>query len=67
MLDELEYDCYFQGQGRLFRLTGCFDAQWEIKTWSNVVCTRRRDPLLDVLESFRATSASLYALAVPFV
>lgn len=67
MLDDLEYDCFFQGQGRLFRLTGCFTPQWDIKTWSNVVCTRRRDPLLSVLESFRATPATLYALSAPSV
>jgi hypothetical protein len=66
MLDDLEYDCFFQGQGRLFRLTGCFTPQWDIKIWSNVVCTRRSDPLLSVLESFRATLAR-YAVSASSV
>eukprot|EP00607_Mallomonas_marina_P008161 CAMPEP_0182423450 /NCGR_PEP_ID=MMETSP1167-20130531/9466_1 /TAXON_ID=2988 /ORGANISM="Mallomonas Sp, Strain CCMP3275" /LENGTH=296 /DNA_ID=CAMNT_0024602457 /DNA_START=212 /DNA_END=1102 /DNA_ORIENTATION=- len=40
-LSQLQYDCYFEGQGQLWKLTGCWDAEFEIRRWSNVMCLRR--------------------------
>lgn len=49
-----------QGQGRVFRLTGCWHPKLELWEWSNVLCTRRTDPFRDVLEkSFRARGGQL--------
>ncbi|KAG2450962.1 hypothetical protein HYH02_004234 [Chlamydomonas schloesseri] len=39
-LDQLGYDCYFDGP-KLHRLTGCWEPGFEIKDWSNVVCAVR--------------------------
>eukprot|EP00543_Licmophora_paradoxa_P011052 CAMPEP_0202476622 /NCGR_PEP_ID=MMETSP1360-20130828/93515_1 /ASSEMBLY_ACC=CAM_ASM_000848 /TAXON_ID=515479 /ORGANISM="Licmophora paradoxa, Strain CCMP2313" /LENGTH=1218 /DNA_ID=CAMNT_0049103835 /DNA_START=54 /DNA_END=3708 /DNA_ORIENTATION=+ len=40
-LDDLGFTCYFLGQGRLFRLTGCWIDNFEIHRWSNVGCVHR--------------------------
>lgn len=43
-LDERQFVCYFAGQSRLFRLTGCWvDVLYEIYEWSNVVCAHRSE------------------------
>lgn len=40
-LSRFKYDCYFEGQARLWKLTDCWDAAYEIRRWSNVMCLRR--------------------------
>eukprot|EP01041_Mallomonas_annulata_P005844 gene5844-11804_t len=40
-LANMNYDCYFEGQGRLWKLTGCWSSAYEIRKWSNVMCLRR--------------------------
>lgn len=52
LLDDVGYDCWFQGQRRLFRITGCYVPQWETKAWSNVVCANRRDSYHSVLTQY---------------
>ena len=37
MMDGYGLDCYFQGNGRLWRLTGCWDNAYESHWWSNVM------------------------------
>ena len=41
---EFEMDCYFQGNGRLWPLSGCWDNAYEFHWWSNVMCVKREDP-----------------------
>ncbi|KAJ1634411.1 hypothetical protein T492DRAFT_1134135 [Pavlovales sp. CCMP2436] len=36
------YDCYFAGVARTYRITGCWDAAFEIRRWSNIVCAHRK-------------------------
>ena len=42
--ENFEMDCYFQGNGRLWPLTGCWDVAYEFHWWSNVMCLKRDDP-----------------------
>ena len=38
-------ECFFMGQNRLWPISGkCWDPQYEIKEWSNVLCILRSDP-----------------------
>jgi len=54
-LDRDGYECYYAGQNRVWRLTGCLDATFESrKTFANVVCVLRSDIFFDVFESFEA-------------
>jgi hypothetical protein len=59
MLDDSGYDCFFMGNGRLFRITGCWAPDLEFKGWSNVMCTRRGDELLQVFEGYRKWANAL--------
>lgn len=47
------YICYFEGQGRLFRLNGFLDPLFEIHEWSNIICIHRNDVWFQVLDGFR--------------
>ena len=38
------YDCYWQGQRRLWPITGCWHNRYEFHNWSNVMCLLREDP-----------------------
>ena len=38
------YDCYWQGQARLWPITGCWHDNYEFHNWSNVICLLREDP-----------------------
>ena len=40
-LDGLSYDCYWAGQRRLFPITGCWDARYAARGWSNIACAHR--------------------------
>lgn len=40
---EANYDCYFIGQMRLWKVTGCWHPLWETKVRSNVMCLLRQD------------------------
>lgn len=44
-LEELEFICYFAGQGQLFKVTGtCWiNDLYEIRMWSNVACVHRSE------------------------
>jgi hypothetical protein len=48
--DSFGWDCYMDGDPQLSRLTGCWDARYEFKHWSNVVCFKRDEtPLADTI------------------
>jgi len=43
-LDYYGYDCYFEGQNRLWYITGtCWNSLYEFHQWSNVICILRND------------------------
>ena len=42
-MDRYGYDCYFEGQPTLTRLTRCWREDYEFRSWSNVVCVDRND------------------------
>ncbi|KXZ46826.1 hypothetical protein GPECTOR_40g560 [Gonium pectorale] len=40
-MDDLGYVCFYDGP-RLFKISGtCWDARYEIKKWTNIVCVAR--------------------------
>jgi hypothetical protein len=53
-LDGYGYDCYFQGIGRLWKITGknCWSNLYEFHNWSNVMCVRRDDVWYHSLQRF---------------
>lgn len=43
-LDLYGYDCYFEGQNKLWYITGtCWNSLYEFHQWSNVICILRND------------------------
>ena len=40
------YDCYLAQHFMLLQLTGCWDAAYEFKDWSNVLCVPRDNTAL---------------------
>ena len=43
MLDERDgFTCYWAGEARLWRITGCWMQYYDVHTWSNVACANRR-------------------------
>jgi FkbM family methyltransferase len=56
----MNYICYYQGQGRLFRITGCWDDLYEMNMWSNIVCIKRHDIWYKVLEKYRVNGKMAY-------
>jgi len=38
----LSFTCYWAGQKRLWRITGCWMRYYDIHTWANVACVNRR-------------------------
>lgn len=50
MLAALSYDCYFEGNARVWRLTDCWDPLWELRFWSNVLCLKRGDIWHQIIE-----------------
>mmetsp|Transcript_21794 Transcript_21794/g.48875 ORF Transcript_21794/g.48875 Transcript_21794/m.48875 type:complete len:408 (-) Transcript_21794:259-1482(-) len=56
--DELSFTCYWAGEKRLWRITGCWMRYYDIHTWSNVACVNRKlaPRLAEKMESvFRKT------------
>ena len=53
-----QYICYYEGTGRLWRVTGCWDSLYEIHQWSNVICVHRRDKWYPVLEKYKVTNGT---------
>ena len=52
-LSEVGYDCFFAQQTSFIRLTGCWEAEYDHKIWSNVICVSRSNTeLLAVANSF---------------
>lgn len=45
------YVCYYDGQPTLARLTDCWDAFYELKQWSNVVCVAGDHDLVAWMEA----------------
>ncbi len=45
-LDEYGYDCFLVQYSILLQLTGCWDAAYEFKDWSNVICVLRSNTAL---------------------
>lgn len=52
-LDGLGYDCYFEADHRVVRLTGCWHEDFEFHVWSTVTCVVRGDPWRWVMEDYR--------------
>jgi hypothetical protein len=51
-LDAHGYDCFFENSASLTRLTGCWHGNFEIRGWSNVICTLRTEvAVMGVLNS----------------
>jgi FkbM family methyltransferase len=40
-LDWLDFTCYWAGQDKLWRITGCYRPQYDGHGWSNVACVNR--------------------------
>lgn len=51
-LANYNFDCYFQGQGRLWPITSCWHKNYEFHWWSNVMCVQREDIWHDVLQDY---------------
>jgi hypothetical protein len=47
------YVCYFEGQNRLWRLSGCWSPLYECHAWSNVLCVDHQDPWAEILDRYR--------------
>jgi hypothetical protein len=56
-MDSYGYDCYFQGSGRLWKITGenCWVNIYEFHHWSNIMCVRREDIWYQTLQPFVVT------------
>lgn len=52
-LDAMGYDCYFEADHHVVRLTGCWHPEFEFHLWSNVMCVLRSDPWRWVMEDHR--------------
>jgi FkbM family methyltransferase len=54
LLEEMQFVCYFAGQGRLFKVTGAscwLDDLYEIRMWSNIACVHRSEHAwLEIME-----------------
>ena len=42
-LDSYGFDCFFENMASLTRLTGCWHSSFEVRGWSNVVCSLRSE------------------------
>lgn len=50
-LEAADFECYFQGQGRLWKITdGCWHANYEFHDWSNVMCIQKQDSWLKIVQ-----------------
>eukprot|EP00980_Cylindrotheca_fusiformis_P027763 scaffold22559_cov111-Cylindrotheca_fusiformis.AAC.2 len=64
LLPKTGFMCYWAGtQGRLWRITGCWQEHYSFKTWANVACVNKQiseaKPLLEKMEAiFDETLAS---------
>jgi hypothetical protein len=54
-----DFDCYFQGQGRLWPITSCWHRNYEFHWWSNVMCVQREDVWYDVLQEYLVDVTSI--------
>ena len=47
MLRRLHFNCYWAGDDRLWKITGCWMAYFDIKTWANIACVNvKKIPVL---------------------
>lgn len=51
LLDSWGYDCYWQGNARLWPITGCYHSNYETHNWSNVMCILRGDFYHNVVQN----------------
>lgn len=51
-LEGFSYDCYFSGQGRLWKISGCWHSVFETRAWMNVLCLLRNDPWHRIAEKY---------------
>eukprot|EP00557_Chaetoceros_sp_GSL56_P014739 CAMPEP_0176485872 /NCGR_PEP_ID=MMETSP0200_2-20121128/5271_1 /TAXON_ID=947934 /ORGANISM="Chaetoceros sp., Strain GSL56" /LENGTH=515 /DNA_ID=CAMNT_0017882545 /DNA_START=26 /DNA_END=1573 /DNA_ORIENTATION=- len=42
MLDDVDFTCYWAGNQKLWRLTGCWQLYFDVHAWSNVACVNRK-------------------------
>jgi len=59
-LDDLSFDCFWiNGNGQLFQITNCWHSLYEeeSKTWSNVICAKRKDEWHGLLTMIRGTQS----------
>jgi hypothetical protein len=50
------YVCYFEGQNRLWRLSGCWSSLYEMHSWANVLCVDHQDPWAKILDRYQVRS-----------
>lgn len=41
MLDDIGFTCYWAGEQKLWRITGCWQLYYDVHTWSNIACANR--------------------------
>jgi len=59
-LDVFGYDCFFEGQSRLWRITGdCWHSLYEFHKWSNVMCLLRTDIWMKSIHRYIVTKDNL--------
>ena len=59
-LDNYGYDCYFEGQNRLWYVTDtCWNSLYEFHQWSNVMCILRNDIWNSDIASYVVTPAKV--------
>jgi hypothetical protein len=59
--DSFNYNCYFEGNSRLWPLSGAFwSSFYEFHTWSNVMCVHRADPWHKLAEQYSIFSNGFF-------
>jgi hypothetical protein len=57
-MDKYDLDCFYEGQGRLWPLTGsCWEPAYEFYLWSNVMCILRSDVWYAAVQPIVVTAA----------
>jgi FkbM family methyltransferase len=59
-LEGYGYECYYDGQPTLTRLSGCWHSSYELKWWSNVVCVHESHFMAPVMHSMSFVGSSSY-------
>jgi len=53
LLEDRKFTCYWAGDDRLWRISGCWEEKYNIKMWANVACVHHSQQSLgDIMENF---------------